>query len=74
MTSPNSKRKTQRAGVWGAIKDGRWHDLWDFKARAKGSDSALTARIRELRRKEFGKHVVECRRFEGGVYRYRLVK
>ena len=75
MTAADRKKRTsQRQGVWATIKSGRWIDLYDLRARVKGSDAALTARIRDLRKKAHGKHKVLCERFADGVYRYRLVK
>ena len=43
-------------------KTGEWH-----------SDSAITARLRDLRKVEYGSHVIEKRRREGSKsYEYRL--
>lgn len=76
MTTAADKRKrtTQRQGVWSAIKSGSWIDVAALRRRARGSDSALTARIRDLRKKANGAHKVLCERFADGVWRYRLIK
>lgn len=67
--STRIKRSSQRQGVWQALKKKKWISVRSIKAR--GSDSALTARLRDFRKEG---RVVECRRFSDGVYRYRLVR
>lgn len=74
MTPSDRKRRaTQRAGVMRALNRGRWLSLKDFQG-VKGSDSGISARIRDARKPKFGGHKIVCRRDEGGVYRYKLVR
>jgi hypothetical protein len=73
--SADRKRlKSQRSGVWNILRDHRWHPLTIFKQKVKGSDSSITARIRDARKKKYGGHIIQCARDAAGVYRYRLVR
>ena len=71
--SPRRKRTTQRQFVAKVLGTGRWVSLKDFSG-AKGTDSSISARIRDARKKAHGAHVVECKRFADGVWRYKLVR
>lgn len=72
MTARRS-RQSQSQGVQRILRRKSWVSLIDFRG-VKGTDSSISARIRELRKPKHGKHVVECRRCEDGVYRYKLVR
>jgi len=71
--SPRRKRTTQRLVVAKVLGTGRWVSLKDFSA-ARGTDSSVSARIRDMRKQAHGQRVVECKRFADGVWRYRMVK
>lgn len=64
------RRQSQRQGVQSILSRKTWVSLKDFTG-VKGTDSSISARIRELRKQG---RKVECRRHEDGVYRYRLVR
>src|SRR5690606_26518487 len=64
--------------VWDAMKSGRWFTLGELRIATGGTDSeaGLSARIRDLRKAEFGGHTVERRRRaepERGVWENRLI-
>jgi hypothetical protein len=67
------KRQTQRAVVAKVLGTRKWVSLKDFRG-AGGTDSSLSARIRDMRKQSHGKRVIECKRFPDAIYRYRLVK
>ena len=74
MNQRNSRRRqTQKDGVQRILRRNAWVSLQDFRG-VKGTDSAKSARIRELRSKKHGAHKVLCVRGPDAVYRYRLVK
>lgn len=65
----------QQQAVNALMADGAWRTPLDIQARVKGSESALTARLRDIR-KPFGKVAVERRRKPGaessGINEYRV--
>lgn len=59
--------------VWRIIRDGRPRSALEVVAEVKGGTAAsVTARLRDLRKPEWGEHNVSCARGPDGVYRYRL--
>jgi hypothetical protein len=65
----------QQQAVNALMADGAWRTPLDIQARVKGSESALTARLRDIR-KPFGKAAVDRRRKPGaessGINEYRV--
>lgn len=67
------KRLTgQLAKVYAALSDGKWWCLSHLTTAAGGSEAGVSARIRDLRRPEFGGHTIERRRIVGGLFAYRM--
>lgn len=67
----------QLKAVYDLMRDGRWRTLGEIRdAIGKGTESAVSARLRDLRKDEFGAHDVQ-RRHRGerqaGHFEYRLV-
>lgn len=53
--------------------DGHWRSPQEIVGILHcGSDSAITARLRDLRKKRFGGFEVECMRVNKGLFRYRV--
>lgn len=63
----------QMLRVWECVKDGSWWTLPDLASAARGTEAAVSARLRDLRKPRHGSHVVEREHLGGGVWRYRLV-
>jgi len=72
--------KGQRARVWDVIRDGQW---WTFEQIAfqiwqrfgkRDSEAAISARLRDFRRPNFGGHTIERTSAEDGsrLYLYRV--
>lgn len=59
--------------VFEAISDEGWWSLERLADRTGGSEASCSARLRDLRKPKFGRHVIERRRVEGGLFLYRLV-
>jgi hypothetical protein len=60
-------------GCFALLRDGQPHTIADV-ARAVGcTESAASARIRDLRKAKFGGHTVERQRVGGGLFTYRLI-
>jgi biotin operon repressor len=68
-------RLTSQLGrVFSLMADGAWRSLAQIQARVGGSEAAVSARLRDLRKPRFGGHTVERRRaFIGGLWEYRLL-
>jgi hypothetical protein len=64
----------QRDRVYRALFDGRWHTLSEIHAAAGGKETAVSARIRDLRKKRYGQHTIDIRCLGGGLWEYRLTK
>lgn len=60
--------------VFEAMSDGQWHTLRWLADRCKGSEAAVSARLRDLRKPKFGGYIVDRRRSEhvDGLWVYRL--
>lgn len=64
-------RDRQRQDVLRTLKAlaNAWYDLPTIALIAKHPDAAVSARIRDLRHKKNGSHIIECRVFDK-VYKY----
>lgn len=67
----------QLRDVYLVMRDGQWRTLYEIQA-ATGhhSTAAVSARLRDFRKEQFGSHVVERRRRGAtirGVFEYRLL-
>lgn len=67
--------KGQLDRVLDEMIDGQWHTLSELHSKVGGSEAAISARIRDFRKKRFGGHSVDRERVPGhkGLWRYRLV-
>lgn len=85
LTFPNPKPTPSASTLTGMVLQiltddpNRYWTPWEicdrilFIHKVKVSDSSLTARIRELRRVEYGAHIIEKRPREGSrAYEYRI--
>ena len=61
--------------VKAVMLDGAWHRLMELAEYTGGSEAAISARIRDLRKAKFGAFTVERRRVTGekGLWEYRVV-
>jgi hypothetical protein len=64
----------QLARVYELMSDGAWRTLRDIARDAGGTEAAVSARLRDLRKARFGGHTVERRRVPGasGLWEYRV--
>lgn len=65
---------TQYNRVFERMCDGEWHTLAELAEYSNGSEAAVSARVRDMRKQRFGAHTVERERVPGkkGLWRYRL--
>lgn len=62
--------------VLDVMSDGRWHTLRELSRLTGGSEAAVSARLRDLRKARYGAHDVERRRDPdgNGLHHYRLAR
>ena len=63
----------QMLKVFQFMQDARWHTLREIADAAEGSEAAVSARLRDLRKVKYGNHTVEREHVVNGLFRYRLV-
>jgi len=69
----------QLLAVYEVMADGEWRTLdglqhaVEAKLGRRASQAALSARLRDLRKEQFGGFEVERERIDGGLFRYRLI-
>ena len=51
---------------------GGWWTLAEIAARLRYPEASISARLRDLRKPRFGRHVIERRRVSGGLFEYKL--
>jgi hypothetical protein len=74
----DEKRLTGQLGaVRDLMKDGRWRTLRTIAVSVRGSEAGISARLRDLRKAQFGACKVERRRAgdpRSGIWEYRMTK
>ena len=73
-----SRLTGQMQRVFELMRDGQWRTLQEIRIESTGNDSeaAISARLRDFRKAQFGGHAVERRRrgeSERGLFEYRVV-
>ena len=51
---------------------GNWRTLKELKDQTGGTESSVSARLRDLRKDKFGGYEIERKRIVGGLHAYRL--
>ena len=66
----------QLSAVLDLMRDGRWRTLYEIqKATGEGSEAAISARLRDLRKARFGGYQVNRRRRgDGGTFEYQVAR
>lgn len=55
------------------MKDGRWHTLAEIAAGTGDPEASISARLRDLRKRQFGSHLIVREYVERGLFRYRMI-
>ena len=58
--------------VFELMKDGQWRTLAEIAAVVGGTEAAVSARLRDLRKEKYGAREVSRERIEGGLWKYRI--
>ena len=72
----DSKRlNAQHRRVYGIMKDGYWLTLHEISRRTGDPEASVSARLRDFRKPQFGKHILNSRRsnVESGLWFYQLI-
>lgn len=69
------RTNSQRAQIEALMNDGKWRTLAAIAAHTGASEAGASARLRDLRKREYGARTVERKRLEpkSGLYLYRVV-
>lgn len=62
----------QLGNVFKLMSDGAWRTLAEISTTVGGSEAAVSARLRDLRKSRYGANIVNRRRIGGGLYEYQL--
>ena len=69
----HARLKGQLDHVFELMKDERWRTLHDILEVVGGSEAAISARLRDLRKAKYGGHTVERSHRVGGIWEYRVL-
>ena len=58
--------------VFDLMKDGQWRTLAEIAAVVGGTEAAVSARLRDLRKEKYGARDVSREWVEGGLWKYRI--
>lgn len=74
VTAKDTARLTgQLLRIFNLMHDRRWRTYEEIAAVTKDPITSISAQLRHLRKPRFGKHTVERRRRDGGLWEYRLL-
>ena len=68
-----ARLNTQMGRVWDLMRDGEWRTLSQIAQAVSGSEAAVSARLRDLRKPRFGGCHVHSEYVRRGLWRYRLL-
>ena len=66
-------RERQISAVWWIMKDGAWHTLPQIARKVNCPMQSVSARLRDMRKKRYGSHIIEREYLYDGLWRYRLI-
>jgi hypothetical protein len=72
-TASAGGKPTQLEAVWQIMCDRDWHTLAEIAERASCPQASASARLRDLRKTQFGGRSIEREYAERGQFRYRVV-
>ena len=58
--------------VFDLMKDGQWRTLAEIAAVVGGTEAAVSARLRDLRKEKYGARDVSRELVKGGLWKYRI--
>lgn len=76
MSRPRIAKKRpegQLLRVWKLMKDGKAREPAEIEDATGDNWASASARLRDLRKKQYGEHIVEKEYISFGVFRYRVL-
>jgi hypothetical protein len=70
----HTRLKGQLWRVFQLMSDGKWRSLAEISEDAGGSEASVSARLRDLRKEQYGGREIQRERISGGLWHYRMVK
>jgi hypothetical protein len=64
----------QMQWVVSIMADEEWRTLAQLSQATGGTEAAISARLRDLRKRQYGSQTIERRRVTGGLHEYRWVR
>lgn len=72
FTEDSKRLSKQLDWVYSVMRSGRWYTLSRLAEVVHGSECSISARLRDLRKKRFGSHIIHTRHVAGGLWEYSL--
>lgn len=69
----HARLKGQLWRVFQLMSDGRFRTLSEIATQADGTEASVSARLRDLRKEQYGAREIQRERVEGGLWKYRMV-
>lgn len=69
----HTRLKGQLWRVFQLMSDGKFRTLAEISEDAGGSEASVSARLRDLRKEQYGGREIQRERVKGGLWRYRMV-
>lgn len=73
-TQTGVREDAQLEAVWQAMRDGAWRSVEEIAALVECKPASASARLRDLRKPQYGGWTVERAYVGQGVWRYRVVE
>ena len=67
-----NRLRRQLFAVKGVMADGKPHTLREISALVSAPEASVSARLRDLRKPQFGNHTISRRFIERGLFEYRM--
>lgn len=68
----HARLKGQLLRVYQLMSDGEWRTLRNLANHVHGSEAAVSARLRDLRKDKYGAREIERRHLGSGLFEYRM--
>ena len=72
-TIDGPRLRTQLQRVHDLMEDGQWRTLTEIGGVVTGTETAISARLRDIRKGKLPGWTMESERVKGGMWRYRVV-
>jgi len=60
--------------IWELMGDTKWRTLREIATATQDPESSVSAQLRNLRKEQYGRHLINRKYLDKGVFAYQLVK